>query len=130
MGTTRHINPTQESLNLLKDFKGRSELILIFHAKIRLQNQAERHHPYGADELLGRRQPADLEDELQGVGMFPRTYIRPCSGVLYGWALCYVWRLNHVGRAETEGSGAVLVVGTSWEGNQAKGVGGTRIRKS
>lgn len=76
MGTTRHINPTQESLNLLKAFKGRSELILIFHAKIRLQNQAGRHHLYGVDEMLGQRQPADLEDELQGVGMPPRTYMQ------------------------------------------------------
>lgn len=35
-GTAGQINPTQESLNLLKAFKGRSELVLIFHAKTRL----------------------------------------------------------------------------------------------
>lgn len=52
--------------------------------------QAKRHHPYGADEMLGQREPADLQDELQGVGMSPRTYIRPYSEVLYGWALCCV----------------------------------------
>lgn len=35
-GTAGQIKPTQQSLNLLKAFKGRSELILIFHAGIRL----------------------------------------------------------------------------------------------
>lgn len=41
-GTAGQIKPTQQSLNLLKAFKGGSELILIFHAEIRLRNQAER----------------------------------------------------------------------------------------
>lgn len=104
-GAAGQINPTQDCLDLLKAFKGRSELILIFPAKICLQNQAERHRPYGVGEMLGRRDPADPEDELQGVGMSSRTYIRPYSEVLYGWALCYVWRLNHVGTDETGGSG-------------------------
>lgn len=48
-GTARRLNPMQESLNLYKAFKGRSELILMFHDKICLQNQAERHHPSGLD---------------------------------------------------------------------------------
>lgn len=48
-GTARYLKPMQESLNLHKAFKGRSELILMFHAKIRLQNQDERHHSSGLD---------------------------------------------------------------------------------
>lgn len=119
-GTAGQINPTQESLDLLKAFKGRSELILIFPAKICLQNQAGRHCPYGVGEMLGRREPADLEDELQGVGMSPRTYIRPYSEVLYGWALCYVWRLNRVG------TGLFWAPGAS--GKVAKKARGTRQR--
>lgn len=35
-GAAGQIKPTQESLNLLKAFKGGSELVLIFHAEIRL----------------------------------------------------------------------------------------------
>lgn len=35
-GTAGQIKPTQQSLNLLKAFRGGSELILIFHAEIRL----------------------------------------------------------------------------------------------
>jgi len=111
-GTAGHINPTQESLNLLKAFQGRSELILIFPAKVCLQNQAERRRPYGAEEMLDQREPAGLEDGLQGLGMSPRTYVRPHRGVLYGWALCCVWRLNLV-RPRLGGLGAVLALGAS-----------------
>lgn len=35
-GTAGQIKPTQQSLNRLKTFRGGSELILIFHAEIRL----------------------------------------------------------------------------------------------
>lgn len=63
--------------------------------------------------MLGQREPADLGDELQGVGMSPRTYIRPYHAVLYGWALCYIWRLNQIGMAETGCSGVVWSPGAS-----------------
>lgn len=47
--------------------------------------------------MLSQRELPDLEDELQVVRMSPRTYVRPYSGASYGWALCYIWRLNHAG---------------------------------
>lgn len=56
-GTAGQIKPTQQSFNLLKAFKGGSELILIFHAEICLQNQAERWMRCSArgQQLISRR---------------------------------------------------------------------------
>lgn len=56
-GAAGQIKPTQQSLNLLKAFKGGSELILIFHAEIRLRNQAERWMRCSArgEQLTSRR---------------------------------------------------------------------------
>lgn len=84
-GAAVQIKPTQESLNLLKAFKGGSELVLIFHAEIRLRNQAEKWMRSSArgEQLTSRR-----GFRLWGCPLKLSTSLY--SGAGYVWTLCYV----------------------------------------
>lgn len=85
-GTAGQIKPTQQSLNLLKAFKGGSELILVFHAEICLRNQAGRWMRCSA---RGEQLTSSRGFRLWGcpLSCIPACRVQPARCV---WALCCV----------------------------------------